>query len=61
MACPPLDDAGAHGGKPPKAIKTRIRQMQPISRLILFQAVHCEQCSGCLPHDVINVAVDDIL
>ena len=57
MAWPPLDDTGAHGGKPPKAIKTRIRQMQPFSCLILYQAVR----SGCLPHDLINFSVDDIL
>ena len=56
-----IDDAGAHSGKPPKAIKTQIRQMQPLSRLILYRAVHCEVWSKSLPHDLINMAVDDIL
>ena len=61
VARPPLDDAGAQGGKPPKANKTRTRQMQPLSRLILYRAVHYEEWLGCLPHDLINMAVDDVL
>ena len=35
--------------------------MQPLSCLILHRAVHYEEWSGCLPHDLINIAVDDIL
>ena len=61
VAWPPLDDGGAHSGKPPKAIKTQIRQMQLLSRLILYQAVHYKEWSGSLPHDLINMAVDGVL
>ena len=39
VARPPLDDAGAQNGIPPKAIKTQIRLMQPLSCLILDRAV----------------------
>ena len=61
VARPPLDDAAAQSGKPPKAIKTQIHQMQPLSRSILYRAVHYKECSGCLPHDLMNMAVDDVL
>ena len=58
---PPLDDAGAHGGKPLKNRKIEVRQMQPMSPMVLFRAAHYEAWSGSLPHDLINIAVDDVL
>ena len=61
MNRPPLDDAGVHSGKPLKAVKTEIRQMQPLSRLILYQAVHYEVWSESLPHDLTNMAVDVVV
>ena len=61
VARPPLDDAGAQSGKPPKAIKTEIRQMQPLSRLHLYGAVHYEMWLESLPHDLINIALGDVL
>ena len=61
MARPPLDGASSHSGKPPKALKTQIRHMQPLCHLALHQAVHYEEWSGSLPHDLINMAVNDIL
>ena len=35
--------------------------MQPLSHLILYRAVHYDEWSGSLLHDLINMAVDDIL
>ena len=61
VAQPPLDDAGARGGKLLKNQKIQVRQMQPMSRMVLFKAAHYEACSGSLPHDLINIAVDDVL
>ena len=61
VARPPLDDAGVHSGKPPKAIKTQSRQMQPLGRLILYGVMHYEVWSESLPHDLMNMAVYDVL
>ena len=35
--------------------------MQPMSRLILYRAMHYEDWAGSLPPNLINVAVDDVL
>ena len=35
--------------------------MQPMSRMVLFRAAHYEAWSGSLPHDLINIAVNDVL
>ena len=35
--------------------------MQPLSRLILYRAVHSEEWPRGLPRDPINMAVDDVL
>ena len=50
------DDGGAHSGKPATTMKTHIRQMQTMSRLILYRVVHYEDWAGNLPPDLINVA-----
>ena len=57
VAQPPLDDAGAHSGKPPKSIK--IRFVRRSLWVVLYRAVHYEEWSGSLPHDLINMAVGD--
>ena len=41
-------------------MKTQIRQMQPMSRLVLYWAVHYEGWSGSVPHNLINMAVDNV-
>ena len=61
VARPPLDDAGAHGGKPLKHQKIQVCQMQPMSRMVLFRAAHYEAWSNSRPHGLINIAVDDVL
>ena len=60
-AQPSLDDASARGGKPLKNKKIQVRRMQPMSRMVLLRAAHFDACSGSLPHDLINIAVDDVL
>ena len=35
--------------------------MQPLSCLILYWDVHCEEWPGSLPYDRINMALDDVL
>ena len=42
-------------------MKTTIWQMHPMSRLILYRAVHYEDWAGSPPHDLINVVVHNVL